>query len=268
MMRHKNRFAKSDRQINQKNKKLMIDTIFSYNPILIEGIEVYEDASRNFTFLILLGLLLINFPLVSVPCCLLSMIFVIKMLKYIRYRSINNIVKKLAKDLSYKGIYDKDKAIDMLDDFKDKYGQDVCEYKELVNMINKYEALVTKIENVLQNRDVKEKKSSYKEKNIVNDEEISFWEKSLSYEEVQEKRFEGRKIDTYREEVDKRLSVLYKNNYGELKRVNKAIEFFETENNESYGKENAVMLKNVNKENKNLTVYLYKKSSDLQKNAL
>ncbi len=42
--------------------------------------------------------------------------------------------------------------------------------------------------------------------------------------------------------------------------VNKAIEFFDNED--------AVILKNINKENKNLTVYLYKKSSDLQKNAL
>lgn len=264
MIRHKNRFVKSDRKINQKNKKLMIDTIFSYNPMLIKGIEVYEDASRNFTFLILLGVLLINFPLVSVPCCLLSMFFVIKMLKFIRYRSISNIVKKLAKDLSYKGIYDKDKAMDMLDDFKNKYGQDVCEYRELLNMINKYEALVTKIESVLQNKNIKEKKSSYKEKNIINDQELN----NLSYGEIREKRIEGRRIDTYREGVDEKLSVLYKNDYGEVKRVNKAIEFFEIENDESYRKENAVVLKNVNKENKNLTVYLYKKSSDLQKNAL
>lgn len=268
MMRQKNRFAKSDRKINQKNEELMIDKIFSYNPMLIEGIEVYKDASRNFIFLIFLGALLVNFPLISVPCCMLSMFFVIKMLQFIRYKSISNIVKKLAKDLSYKGIYDKDKAMDMLDDFKNKYGQDVLEYEELVNMINKYEALVTKIEEVLRNINIKEKKSLYNEKNITDNGELSVWENNLSYRDIQEKQFKGRKISTYGEGFDEKLSVLYKNNYGEIKRVNKAIEFFEVENTESYSRENAVVLKNVNKENKNLTVYLYKKSSDLQKNVL
>lgn len=267
-MRQKNRFTKSDRKINQKNKKLMIDKIFSYNPMLIEGIEVYKDASRNFMFLIFFGVLLINFPLISVPCCMLSMFFVIKMLQFIRYKSINNIVKKLAKDLSYKGIYDKDKAMDMLDDFKNKYGQDILEYEELVNMINKYEALVTKIEEVLRNINIKEKKYLYNKKNTANNGELSIWENNLSYRDIQEKQFKGRKISTYEEGFDEKLSVLYKNNYGEIKRVNKAIEFFEVENTESYSRENAVVLKNVNKENKNLTVYLYKKSSDLQKNVL
>ena len=29
---------------NRRNKKLMIDKILSYNPMLIEGIEIYKDA--------------------------------------------------------------------------------------------------------------------------------------------------------------------------------------------------------------------------------
>ena len=61
--------------------------------------------------------------------------------------------------------------------------------------------------------------------------------------------------------------MLYKNGDGEIKSVNKAIEFFDDRDNENIN-ENAVVLKNVNKENKNLTVYLYKKSSPLQKNVL
>ena len=100
----------SDRKINKRNKNLMIDKILSYNPILLEGIEVYKDANRNFTLLIVIGALLIDFPLISVPCCILSMFFIIKMLQFIKYKSINNIVKELAKDLSFKGIYDKEKV--------------------------------------------------------------------------------------------------------------------------------------------------------------
>ena len=80
-------------------------------------------------FLIFLGALLINFPLISVPCCILSMFFLIKMLQFIRYKSINNIVLELAKDLSFKGIFDKEKVEYMLDDFKFKYGEDVIEYE-------------------------------------------------------------------------------------------------------------------------------------------
>ena len=150
------RTIKSDRKINKKNKNLMIDKILSYNPMLLEGIEVYKDANRNFTLLIFLGALLIDFPLISVPCCILSMFFLIKMLQFIRYKSINNIVIELAKDLSFKGIYDKEKVEDMLDDFKFKYGEDIIEYEELVKMLDKYETLVTKIEYVLKNINIKE----------------------------------------------------------------------------------------------------------------
>ena len=105
---------KSDRKINQKNKNLMIDKILSYNPMILKGIEEYKDANKDFTLLIFLGALLINFPLISVPCCILSMFFLMKMLHFIRYKSIYNIVIKLAKDVSFKGIYDREKTEDML----------------------------------------------------------------------------------------------------------------------------------------------------------
>lgn len=264
------RIIKSDKKIIKKNKKLMVDKILSYNPMLIEGIEVYKDANRNFTLLILLGALLIDFPLISVPCCILSMFFIVKMLQFIRYKSINNIVKELAKDLSFKGIYDKEKVEDMLDDFKSKYGEDVIEYGELVNMLDKYEALVTKIEYVLRNTKIKEKQDSNKKDFIANNDEMSFIKRDedISFDEIKENQFKSRELDKYHKNFNEKLSVLYKNEDGEIKRVHKAIEFFDNENNESYNSESAVVLKNINKENKNLTVYLYKKSSVLQKNAL
>lgn len=246
----------SDRKINRKNKELMIDTILSYCPMLLEGIEVYKDANRNFILLISLGALLIDFPLISVPCCILSMFFIIKMLQFIRYNSISNIVKELAKDISLKGIYDKEKLEDMLYDFRVKYGEDVIEYVELIKMLDKYEALVTKIECVLKNINIKEEIDSHKEDNIaVVEEKIS-------------SKHNNRELNTYYKDFNERLSVIYKNEDGEVKKVNKAIEFFDNEGDHSYDSNNAVVLKNINKDNKKLTVYLYKKSADLQKNVL
>lgn len=265
MIEHKKKFNKSDRKINKKNMNLMIDKILSYNPMLHEGIEVYKDANRNFMLLICLGVLLINYPLISVPCCILSMFFIIKMLEFVKYKSINNIVKELAKDVAYKGIYDKEKAIDMLDDFKAKYGEDAIEYDELINMINKYEALVTKIEYVLRNIMMDEKKSSYDKESFLSNEEKSYTknENYTDYKKSLDKKYKGRDVNSYYTDINGRASIIYRNRYGEVKKVNKAIEFFEEEKNEASNNENTVILKNINKENKNLTVYLYKKSSAL-----
>ena len=60
--------------------------------------------------------------------------------------------------------------------------------------------------------------------------------------------------------------MIYKDESGETKKVNRAIEFFEDENSEEY--KNTLILKSNSKNNKNLTVYLYKKESNFQKNAL
>lgn len=262
MIGQKRKFGKSDRKINQKNKNLMIDKILSYTPMLQEGIEVYKDANRNFIFLICLGALLINFPLISVPCCILSMFFIVRMLQFIKYKSINNIVKILAKDISYKGIYDKEKAMDMLDDFRNKYGEDAVEYKELVNMLNKYEALVTKIACVLRNIKKQERYVSSNKERRTRGREISFIREDncFAYDKSEKKEHNGKEVNGY---YNGQLSVMYKKEDGEIKKVNKAIEFFEEENNNQYNTENAVILKNLNKEDKNLTVYLYKKSSAL-----
>lgn len=251
----------NDRKINRKNKSLMIDKILSYSPALLEGIDIYKDANRNFMFLILFSALLVNFPLISVPCCIISMFFIIRMLKFIKYKSINHIVEELARDLSFKGIYDKQKAEDMLNEFKNKYGQDTLEYKDLVDMIEKYETFVTKIEYVLKNIRLNQKRKTQSEKSISNDRE-----NSLVYNEIKGNQYDSN-LNNYKN-YEENLSVLYKKEDGEIKTVNKAIEFFENEKNDSYNSKNAVVLNNLNKESKNLTVYLYKKSSVLQKNAL
>ena len=266
----KKRAIKSDRRINKKNKNLMIDKILSYNPIILKGIEEYKDANRDFTLLIFLCTLLIDFPLISVPCCILSMFFLVKMLQFIRYRSINNIVIKLAKDLSFKGIYDKEKAEDMIDDFKFKYGDDIIEYEELVNMLDKYETFVTKIECVLRSINIKEETIISNKDIIPQDGEISFInnEDNITCEEIISNQDYSRNIKNYYKDVNEKFSVIYKKDDGNIKRINKAIEFFDNEDDKSYNSQEAVVLNNINRDNKKLTIYLYKKSSNLQKNAL
>jgi len=264
------RSMQNDRKINKNNKNLMIDKILSYNPIILKGIEEYKDANRDFTLLIFLCTLLIDFPLISVPCCILSMFFLMKMLQFIRYKSINNIVIKLAKDLSFKGIYDKEKAEDMIDDFKFKYGDDIIEYEELVNMLDKYETFVTKIECVLRSINIKEETIISNKDIIPQDGEISFInnEDNITCEEIISNQDYSRNIKNYYKDVNEKFSVIYKKDDGNIKKINKAIEFFDNEDDKSYNSQEAVVLNNINRDNKKLTIYLYKKSSNLQKNAL
>ena len=261
---------KSDRKINQKNKNLMIDKILSYNPMILKGIEEYKDANKDFTLLIFLCALLIDFPLISVPCCILSMFFLMKMLQFIRYKSIYNIVIKLAKDLSFKGIYDREKTEDMLDDFKIKYGESTIEYEELIKMLDKYDTFVTKIEYVLNNINIKEEGSLNNQDIFRKNRGISFLNKddNITCEDIKGNQHNGIKVKTYYKDINEKFAVLYKKEDGNIKKINKAIEFFDDEDDKSYNNQDAVILNNINRENKKLTIYLYKKSSNLQKNAL
>lgn len=253
-------------KINRRNKKLMIDKILSYNPMLIEGIEIYKDANNNFLLLIFLGGLLVEFPLISLPCCIVAIFFILRMLQYIKYKSISYIVSKLAKDLSSNGIYDREKALDMIEDFKLKYGDNIVEYEELVNMINKYEGLVIKIESVLKGRNIKDDNKYYN--NGIFQNGTGALGKRDDNTILKETEANKGKEKNYFIDFNENISVLYKKEDGEIKEVNKAIEFFDWGDDNTYSNQNAVILKNVNKDNKNLTVYLYKKSSILEKNVL
>lgn len=265
--RLKRRAIINEIKINRKNKRLMIDKILSYNPMLIEGIEIYKDANNNFLLLIFFGALLVQFPLISLPCCMGAIFFVLRMLQYIKYKSIDNIVTRLAKDLSYKGIYNREEALDMIDDFKLKYGDDIVEYEELVTMINKYEFLVVKIESVLKGQNMKKENKYYTNDIFVQNRMGALGKRNdnMILKETEENKG---KEKSYCIDFNEKFSVLYKKENGEIKEVNKAIEFFDGGDNKSYNNQNAVVLKNVNKDDKNLTVYLYKKSSILEKNVL
>lgn len=266
------RIKKNDIFTLIKNRKLMIDKILSYSSTLSEGIKKYNNANIKFIILITIGILLNNYMLISIPCCLLSIYFIVLMLKYIKYGSVIHIVKKLSKDLAFKGIYDKEKISFMLQEFKDRYGDENVEFRELVITINSYESFVMKLEYIIRGLEI-ESKRAYKEKELLkkyNIPSFSYIEKHSTYrkaeEENQKNSYEVKTVGDYYRDSEDSISMIYKDESGETKKVNRAIEFFEDENSEEY--KNTLILKSNSKNNKNLTVYLYKKESNFQKNAL
>ena len=266
------RIKKNDIFTLIKNRKLMIDKILSYSSTLSEGIKKYNNANIKFIILITIGILLNNYMLISIPCCLLSIYFIVLMLKYIKYGSVIHIVKKLSKDLAFKGIYDKEKISFMLQEFKDRYGDENVEFRELVITINSYESFVMKLEYIIRGLEI-ESKRAYKEKELLKKYKIpsfSYIEKHSTYrkaeEENQKNSYEVKTVGDYYRDSEDSISMIYKDESGETKKVNRAMEFFEDENSEEY--KNTLILKSNSKNNKNLTVYLYKKESNFQKNAL
>ena len=266
------RMKKNDIFTLIKNRKLMIDKILSYSSTLSEGIKKYNNANIKFIILITIGILLNNYMLISIPCCLLSIYFIVLMLKYIKYGSVIHIVKKLSKDLAFKGIYDKEKISFMLQEFKDRYGDENVEFRELVITINSYESFVMKLEYIIRGLEI-ESKRAYKEKELLKKYKIpsfSYIEKHSTYrkaeEENQKNSYEVKTVGDYYRDSEDSISMIYKDESGETKKENRAIEFFEDENSEEY--KNTLILKSNSKNNKNLTVYLYKKESNFQKNAL
>lgn len=255
-----------------KNKRLMIDKILSYSSILSDGIKKYNNANIKFIILITIGILLNNYMLISIPCCLLSIYFIVLMLKYIKYGGASNIIKKLSKDLAFKGIYDKEKISLMLQEFKDRYGDENIEFKELVTTIDSYESFVMKLEYIIRGLEI-ESRRAYKEKELLKKYKtpsFSYMEKHSAYrktgKENQKNSYEVKTVDEYYRDSEDSISMIYKNESGETKKINRAIEFFENENSEEY--KNTLILKSNSQNNKNLTVYLYKKESNFQKNAL
>lgn len=243
-------------KINTSNKKLMMEKILSYSPTLQNGIEKYKIENRNFTIFILLTVLAIKFPAIALPCCVTSVIFLVKMLSLIKYRSVYNIVKKMGRDIAYKGIYNKTIIEDMMNDFKCKYGDDIIEYYELIYMVKNYEKFVMKLEqamNAMRNKI---------ENDIENDIYIKYSEKN--FDEFNDHEKEEKSVKDNRCKYRENPSLLYRSENGEIRKVKRAIEFFEDKNQNT----DAVILKGGKEKNKNITVYLYKKNNELQNNVL
>lgn len=255
-----------------KNRRLMIDKILSYSSVLTQGIKKYNNANIKFIILISIGIIFNNYILISIPSCILSIYFIVKMFKYIKYGSVDHIIRKLSKDIAFRGIYDKEKISFMVQEFKDKYGDENLEFRELVNTIEDYESFVMKLEFVIRGLKI-ESKRVHKEKELLKKYKISSFsdmQKTAYYKKEekteQKNNYRVKMIEDYYKESEDNVSMFYKEEGGEIKRIKKAIEFFENENSEEY--KNAVVLKSKSRSNKNLTIYLYKKETNFQKSAL
>ncbi|MGO5138714.1 hypothetical protein ACTQ31_18595 [Clostridium butyricum] len=246
-------------KVNKSNKELMVEKILSYSTTLQNGIKKYKEENFKFTVFILCSVLFINFPELSLPCCFIATFFLLRMLQLIKYRSIHMIVNNMAKDLAHKGVYNKGSVGEMIKDFKSKYGEDIIEYYELVYMVNEYEAFVVKIEEVIKNMHNEKQKGNWTDEYVY-----GTCDDSLSFKESYKKDDEKTSTDKDKSKLNPDYSLLYKNEDGEIKKVNRAIEFFDDKSR----KEDAVVLKGGNKKDKNLTVYLYKKTNELQDNVL
>ena len=241
-----------DQKINKSNKILMMEKVLSYSQTLKIGIEKYRKQNHRFMLFIISSVILINFPIISLPCCLISVIFLIKMLQLIKYRSVCTIINRIGRDIAYKGIYNKGIIEDMLEEFRFKYGEDIIEYYELIYMIQKYEGFIFKIEKVI--KGIHEQTSD----DIKEEEELEKEEFSKSkYTDMREIHLD-RKPEWIPYSKD---PLVCRSEEGEIKKVDRAIEFFQDKNE----KTDTVILKDGNK---NLTVYLYRKANELQNNAL
>jgi hypothetical protein len=157
----------------------------------------------------------------------------------------------------------------MLYDFRAKYGEDVNEYIELVDMLRKYDSFINKIDSVLKNINIKEKERYEDNLNISDKSNAFLSERIRNMQNHKKTLFISRRAYNTCNELNNQLPVFYEKEDGQIKMVSKAIDFFDNEDSNCYNKENAIVLKDTNKENKNLTVYLYKKSSPIfEKNAL
>ena len=241
-----NRFKKLSMLITnikeRKNKKLMIDKILSYSPVICEGLDKYNDANRNFWLLIILGGILKDFLMISLPCCILAVFFIARMIQFIKYKTIYDMVKELAKDLLFK--------------FESKYGE-TKEFDEFYSMLNKYEQLVTKMEYILNT--INEKKDTTNERNYKKDLDNTSDKNHISTEII-----EGN--SRYMKKAERKIKHKFnKNNKNDMEIIGKAIDLFKDEDG---NKGKAILLKNRREEDKNLKVYLYKKSVDCEKNIL
>lgn len=253
---------KSDFFILRKNKKLMKDKILDYGKLLKEGISEYEKSGVCLIIAALFGIVVSRFIWLSVVCFIAAVYYIVQILKFTKYGAINRIITRLAKDLAYKGIYDKERIDYMVFEYKKQYGELNVEYKELMRIINSYEKFVLKLGYILKDIQI-ESKRARKEKELIKNYNSQFF-KGL-HNAIAEKKKEIEKtsnvsiVEGYKKDEN---TMVYSDENGVYKEAEKVVDFFNDSNDN-----NAVVLKNKS-DNKNLTVYLYKRNCKVQDNAL
>ncbi len=253
--------TKKDFFILRKNKELMADKIMDYSPSLKDGISKYKNVCIKFFISVMLGIIINKYILVSVVCFVAAIYFIILMLKYTKYGTIYKIIKKLACDITFKGIYNKEKIDYMVNNYKKQFGEECVQYKDLCNVVRRYEKFVLKLEYIIRDLEI-ESARKHKEKQLLKKyapEELKLIDKDNI--PISKNEIENIKINTVECRNDKK-GLIYSNEDGKVKEAKKVVDFFSEEE-----KNSTVVLKNKS-ERKNLTIFLYKRNGNLQNNAL
>lgn len=165
-------------------------------------------------------------------------------------------------------LYNEEKVNELLGEFSKRYGSEVKEFIQLKNAINCFKECGISLANDLSNLEIED--VSYYLKNInLRKEEL----KNNKYNRSNNDNLKNKLsrnisnnrtinyISSFDNSFNNKLAVLYRKeveNSLDVKSINRAIEFFEDdENTNEKSKERAVVSKDDNK----LTVYFYKKSS-------
>ncbi|SFD35092.1 hypothetical protein [Clostridium uliginosum] len=272
------KISKIERRIKVKNKKNIIKKILSYDKDLNKGINKYRNARKNFWIYIPLSIILSKNLIVSFMCIIFAIYFSIRAFKLIKYKKIYTIVKQVGTDLSFMNLYDEEKINFLIEKFRNNYSEDAKEYKELINVFNKFKNTGKRTEKELNNLEVEDisyylKTRDYEQNNLNKEERID------ESNDLGNEKNEGLKYSMKSDKVNNRtinyrssfeenplnnLAILYRKEEKKsdgIKKIKKVVEFFDDiDGIETITKKDKAV---ISKDNNKLTVYFYKKSSIL-----
>ncbi|MGN2368892.1 hypothetical protein FC789_02680 [Clostridium botulinum] len=251
-----------------KNKRIIVNEIISRDENLNKGISKYKTSRVFFWWFLILAFILRKNSTVLISSIIISIYCSIQAFNNIKYKKAYLIANNISKDISFMNLYNEEKVNELLGEFSKRYGSDVKEFIQLKNAVNCFKECGISLANDLSNLEIED--VSYYLKNInLRKEEL----KNNKYNRSNNDNLKNKLsrnisnnrtinyISSFDNSFNNKLAVLYRKeveNSLDVKSINRAIEFFEDdENTNEKGKERAVVSKDDNK----LTVYFYKKSS-------
>ncbi|WP_315079347.1 hypothetical protein [uncultured Clostridium sp.] len=257
-----------ERKNKLKNKRIIVNEIISRDENLSKGISKYKTSRVFFWWFLILAFILRKNLTVLISCTIISFYCSVQAFNNIRYKRASLIADNISKEISFTNLYNEERVNELLKKFGKGYGSEVKEYVQLKNAVNSFKECGINLANDLSNLEIED--VSYYLKNInLRKEEI----KKNKYNKNNNDNFKNKfntnisnnriinYVSSFDNNFNNKLAVLYRKeveNSLDVKSINRAIEFFEDDENiNEKGKERAVVSKDDNK----LTVYFYKKSS-------
>ncbi|WP_252230075.1 hypothetical protein [Clostridium sp. ZBS15] len=257
-----------ERKNKLKNKRIIVNEIINEDENLIKGIRKYKTSRLFFWCFLILTFILRRNSIVLISCIIISIYCSIQAFNNIKYKKAYLIVNNISKDISFMNLYNEEKVNELLGEFSKRYGSEVEVCIQLKNAVNCFKECGIKLANDLSNLEIEDvsyylkninlrkeelKKNKYNKNNNNNLKNkfntSSSNNRTINYVSSFDNNFSNKLAVLYRKEVENSLDI---------KSINRAIEFFEDdENTNEKGREKAVVSKDDNK----LTVYFYKKSS-------